>query len=162
MGGIRLKRILIDNTCLDTMCTNEEMYRDLSKMYEFCISSTIVEELACIPDEKKEKRIQTFIAFSKAQVKFVSDVVGVIGTSRIGCFRLPDETAIQVYEAILNESKSNKKDAIIAATAVQENCTLLTNDKKSYLKMKDNKFPVMNFDELCFVYKKAKEGDFHE
>ena len=153
-----MTRVLIDNNCIDTLRDNEEMYAELSQSHEFLVSSSVVEELAGIPDTKKEIRIQTFLAFSKAQVKFVTDAVAVWDVSRWNYARWPEERTIEVYEKILNKEKSNIRDAIIAATAVMESCILLTNDTKLTTKMKNNNYAVMSFSELYSIYQ-ASKGD---
>ena len=49
---------------------------------------------------------------------------------------------------ILNQNKSNIVDAVIATTAVANDCILITEDKKLYNKMKNFGYKVMNFAEL--------------
>lgn len=147
------QRVLIDNNCIDTLGVFSDIYKHLTSQYEFCVSSIIVEELASIPDDKMEKRIKTFIALSKAEVKFVLDAIKIYGVTRYDCCRYADEKTRKVYHEILNESGNNVKDAIIAATAAYENCILLTNDKELYKKMKEHGYAVMSFDELKAQYK---------
>ena len=50
------------------------------------------------------------------------------GESYLGSYE-----ASNVYYNILNESKNNIADAIIAATAYENDCIVLTYDKKFYI-----------------------------
>ena len=105
----------------------------------------MVGELAKIPDSKQNKRIALFITFSKLGATFIPDSCAIYGHSRYGCCKWG---AGKVYHEILNDSKNNIEDAIIADTAVTNDCILLTNDSRFYNKMKRLNYNVMNFTEF--------------
>lgn len=71
--------------------------------------------------------------------------VSILGKARLGYTRLGDGS---VYHKILNDSKNNISDAIIADTAVIEGCILITEDIKFQKKMKRYEYDVMSFDEF--------------
>jgi rRNA-processing protein FCF1 len=142
---LKKKRILIDNNCIDTILENLDFYENMKSKYEFCVCTSVVEELANIPDTNKEKRITVFICLAKIEAKFLPDSVFVAGHSRTGVACVSNA---EIYHKILCESKSNISDAIIAETAVRNNCMLLTNDLRLYKKMKDNNYDVITFEDL--------------
>ena len=73
----------------------------------------------------------------------------ILGYSKLdGESTFCSQSTSEVYKKIINETCSNRSDAIIAATAVQHNYILLTDDKRLYSKMKKYGYKVMTFDEL--------------
>lgn len=139
------EKILIDNNTVDFILENKDLFIRAARRYQFYVCTSVVEELASIPDSKKDKRITLFIALSKFGATFINDSCLIVGYSRIGACNIGD---FRVYEEILNESKNNVRDAIIANTAVVNNCILLTGDIALYKKMKNLKYRVMNFEEF--------------
>lgn len=139
------KKILFDNNAIDTVLKNSDLYKSLIHKYEFYVCTTVIEELANISDNEKEKRIKLFISFAKMEMKFISDSVFILDHSRLDCACLGNGV---VYNQVLNKNKSNIKDAIIADTAVTRDCILLTEDKKLYKKMKSLNYKVITLEEL--------------
>ena len=138
-------KILIDNNTVDFILENEQLFIKANKKYKFFVCTSVVEELAKIPDTKKDRRIRLFISFSKFGATFINDSCFALGYSRFGVSNLGE---CKVYKEILNESKNNIRDAIIADTAVTNDCILLTNDTDFYNKMKNLNYRVMNFKEF--------------
>lgn len=67
------------------------------------------------------------------------------GRARLGYTRLGEGV---VYKSILKENGSNADDAMIADTAVFEGCTLITEDRELYMKMKSQNYDVMSLSEF--------------
>lgn len=138
-------KILFDNNAIDTILDNFNLFKKLSKFYSYFASPTILEELATIPDDKKEKRIKNIISMFQLNFKLINDSVFIIGHSRLNCACLGNG---YIYNKILNKSKNNIKDAIIADTATINKCILYTNDLRLYNKMKKLNLNVINLEEL--------------
>lgn len=138
-------KILIDNNTVDFILSNEELFVNAAEKYSFFVCTSVVEELAKIPDSKQNKRIRLFIALSKFGVTFINDSCFILGYARFGVSNLGEG---KVYKEILNDSKNNIRDAIIADTAVANDCILLTSDISLYKKMKKLNYSVMNFEEF--------------
>jgi rRNA-processing protein FCF1 len=140
-----MDKILLDNNGIDFILENEELFIKATKKYNFYVCTNVVEELAKIPDTKKEKRIRLFITLCKFGATFINDSCHVLGVGRLGMSNLGEGT---VYYEILNENNSNVRDAIIADTAVTNNCILLTDDTRLNKKMKNLNYRVMKFKEF--------------
>lgn len=138
-------KILIDNNTVDFILDNEDLFVKATSRYDFFVCTSVVEELASIPDSKKDKRIKLFITLSKFGATFINDSCFILGYARFGVSNLGE---YKVYKEILNESKNNVRDAIIADTAVTNNCILLTGDTGLYKKMKNLNYRVINFEEF--------------
>ena len=67
------------------------------------------------------------------------------GRARLGYVRLGSG---EVYRKIVKSNGSNTDDAVIADTAVSEGCTLITEDKDLYTRMKNNGYDVMYLDDF--------------
>lgn len=140
-----MEKILLDNNAIDFLFQNEEIFIKAKKNYQFFVSASVVEELANIPDEKKEKRIKLFISLCKLETTFLNDSCCIVGFARFGVSNLGEG---KVYKEILKESKGNVRDAILADTAVSNGCVLLTDDKGLSERMRKHGYKVVNFEEF--------------
>lgn len=140
-----MKRILIDCNCIDFLLTNEIDFLEKKSKYNYFVSSSVVEEIATIPDDKKNKRICLFLALCKIGASFLNDSCFILGKARLGFSNLGNGT---VYSQILNESHNNIRDSIIADTAVTNDCILLTNDLKFCKKMNKLGYAALSFEEF--------------
>jgi predicted nuclease of predicted toxin-antitoxin system len=82
--------------------------------------------------------------------KLVPISVFVLGRARLGYARLGEGL---VYNKILKDNGSNKNDAIIADTCVNEGCILITEDKELHDRMIVNGYSVMYLDEFIKTIK---------
>ena len=140
-----MDKILIDNNSVDFILENGEVFVEATKKYKFFVCTSVVEELAKIPDTKLEKRIKLFVSLCKFGATFINDSCFVLGYARIGMSNLGD---CKVYNEILNSNRTNVRDSIIADTAVTNSCILLTNDTALYNKMKRFHYSVINHTEF--------------
>jgi len=138
-------KLLIDNNIINKLLENIELFKKKRDRISYCVSAQIVEELANIPDSKKEDRIKLFISLAQIEAQFLLDSVMIWDISRFDLSKYGDGI---VYNKILKESKNNIRDAIIADTAVSNDCILLTNDVDLYSRMKNFGYDVLNFDEF--------------
>lgn len=95
--------------------------------------------------KKKATRIINMIRLASLRAKLIPTSVVISNYSRLDMARMGNGI---VYNQMLNESKNNIKDAIIADTAVTESCTLITEDVELYKKMKRHSYSVMNITEF--------------
>lgn len=114
--------------------------------YELCVASIQVEELAQIPDSKKETRIQHIFCLCEMKATIVPTAV-VLGYGRLGFCAFADENDT-TYEELLNESKNNIHDAMIGDAAKREGCLLITNDDRFAKKLRRNGIETMSFEEF--------------
>lgn len=139
------KKLFLDNNSIDVIYENNKLFEKLKKIFIYCISPSVLEELANIPDNKKEKRIKNLITLIELQPKFIYDSVFILDYSRLDCACLGDG---KVYNEILNNSHNNVRDAIVADTAINNKCILFTEDVRFYNKMKKRGYDCVNLIDL--------------
>jgi rRNA-processing protein FCF1 len=113
--------------------------------YEYLVTTTQIEELCNISDSKIEIRKQNFLRLAKLHAKLVSTSVSILGDAVLGSTILG---VGEVYDNTLKESGENIHDSIIADTAIDNGCTLITTDKNLYNKMKSQECSVMTLKEF--------------
>lgn len=138
-------RILLDNNAIDKMGDHLNFIKRHTEI-EFFICREVAGEVSQTESYNPTTNI---ISLLKAGVKYLPNTGFVIGHSLLdGESTLSSDSQNQVYYNILNKTRSNISDAIIASTACNNNCTLLTYDKKLYRKMKKYSYGVTTFEEL--------------
>ena len=139
-------KILLDNNAIDQIVNNIDFIKT-HKEISFYICREIAEEVSQKSDSYNPT--QNIISLLKVGVSYLPNSVFILGHSLLdGESQFCDENTALVYKNILKETKSNISDAIIAATAVKNNCTLLTYDGGLYKKMKNCGYSVITFEEL--------------
>ena len=136
---------MFDSNMFDNLpnCIDKIIYSKVE--YEYYVTTLQIEELCKIPDSKKDKRISLITHLAILRPKLIPIPTFVLGYAKLGQVKLGDGIE---YNKILNKTKSNIADALIASTAVNEGCTLITDDTKLTTKMKNNNYPVMSFSEF--------------
>lgn len=134
-------RIMFDTNAFDKIKSDVPLLKNATEKYEFYITSIQIEELAAIPDDKKNIRISNLKNLCQIRpivvpTPFTFDHVD------FGCFTFHSEPK---YSQFLNENKSNMNDALIAAAATYEKCILVTDDKWITHKMELAKENVMSY-----------------
>jgi len=147
LGGTHLKKIMFDSNVFDKLPEFiGRVQNSAGSQYEYYITSIQVEELCEIPDDKQDIRKTNILMLVELRAKLVPISVFILnGRARLGYARLGNG---EVYRKILNDKKTNIDDAVIADTAVYEGCTLVTQDKDLYKKMKNNNYDVMYLEEF--------------
>lgn len=112
--------------------------------YELCVAAIQVEELAQIPDDKMETRIQHILCLCEMKATIVQ-TAAVMEHGRLGFCAFADENDT-TYEDLLNESKNNIHDAMIGDAAKREGCLLITNDCRFKKKLCRNGIDAMSFE----------------
>ena len=139
-------KILLDNNAIDQVAKNIDFIKE-HKEISFYICREVAEEVSA----KSGTYFATgnVISLLKAGVSYLPNAVFILGHSLLdGESEFCDERTGSVYDNILYENKSNVSDAIIASTAVSNNCILLTYDSRLYKRMKKFGYEVITFEEL--------------
>lgn len=141
-----MKKIMFDTNIFDKLGTFIGDIKNTTNNFEYYVTTIQIEESCEIPDSKIETRKINILRLAELRAKMVPISVFVLnGRSRLGYARLGEGV---VYKSILKENGSNADDAIIADTAVFEGCTLITDDKELYTKMKSQQYDVMSLSEF--------------
>lgn len=136
---------LLDNNAIDKLSKNIDVVIKHPEIH-FFICREVVEEMS---NNKSYNPTRNVTALLKVGVKYVPNSLFILGYSKLdGESTFCSKSTSEVYKKIINENCSNISDAIIAATAVQHNYILLTDDKRLYTKMKKFGYQVMTFDEM--------------
>lgn len=149
-GNRIMKKIMFDSNALTNLLNSQknlrEFFESCSNRYEFYITAMQVEELAQIPDNKKNERITNLLCLCQMRAKLVN-TIGVYGKTRYGlcCYASKTENT---YQNLLNENHSNINDALIGDAAEREGCILITDDRRFITKLKNNNIPTMKFGDL--------------
>lgn len=139
-------KILLDNNAIDQIANNIDFIK-AHKEISFYICREIAEEVSRKSDTYNP--LTNIISLFKIAPSYLPNSVFVLGHSLLdGESQFCDKNTASVYENILKETKSNIPDAIIAATAVSNGCTLITYDSELYKKMKKYGYSVITFEEL--------------
>lgn len=137
--------ILLDNNAIDQLSKNINIIKNHPEI-QFYVCREVVGEMGNNKTFNPTRNITTLL---KVGVKYVPNSLFILGYSKLdGESTFCSQSTSEVYKKIINETCSNRSDAIIAATAVQHNYILLTDDKRLYSKMKKYGYKVMTFDEL--------------
>ncbi|WP_339322140.1 hypothetical protein [Paenibacillus sp. FSL W8-0194] len=142
-----MKKIMFDSNVFDKLPEFIDKVKNSSrKQFEYYITSIQVEELCEIPDAKQDIRKTNILMLVDLRATLVPISLFILnGRARFGYARLGEG---EVYRKILNDSKNNIDDAVIADTAVFEGCTLITQDKDLYKRMKNNSYDVMYLEDF--------------
>ena len=133
---------MLDSNAFDRL--HEVIPTIKSKLSEidFYVATVQVEEIAIIPDEKRDVRKRDFLTMIELRPHLVPHTF-TFDAFDFGHFSFEIEPK---YWSILKSTKSNKKDALIAATAIRNGCTLVTNDTELTKKMNQAGESVLSFD----------------
>ena len=135
---------MFDTNAYDKACENIALIKRSKRKCEFYITGIQIKEVASIPDSKKEKRESLLLSIVDLRPRIVPTpfTFDYISFSHFSFNSCPE------YYRILKESKVNRNDALIAATAIYEDCTLVTDDKELIKKMNQMRKDVVTFGEF--------------
>ena len=140
-------RIMFDSNAFDKMISagiDLDRIAESTK-HEYFITSIQIEELASIPDEKKEQRILNLLAMCKINARLLLTPT-VVDHARIGFCVFANEN--DAYNDLLKCTKSNVNDAMIGSTAKRENCTVVTDDDDFSKRLAKLAIPRMTYEEF--------------
>jgi predicted nucleic acid-binding protein len=148
---------MFDTNIFDKLPSIINKIKNSTDKYEYYVTTIQVEELCEIPDDKISKRKSNILMLADLRAKLVPISLFILnGRAQLGYVRLGDG---KVYHSMVEGNKGNSDDAIIADTAVSEGCTLITNDKAFYNRMKNNNYEVMTLEEFLA---EIEEGEASE
>lgn len=137
-------KIMFDTNVFDQLQNYMEMIKKSTNKYQYFITTIQIDELCEIPDIATRKN--NFLMLADLRATLVPLSVCILnGIAHLNYVRLGNG---EVYEQILSPSHNNINDAAIADTAVYENCTLVTDDKDFYKKMKRQGYASMKFNDF--------------
>ena len=152
-----MKNIMFDGNAFSNIITKgintTNFFDKCAEKYNFYVTAIQVEELANMPDEKKNLRVAHLLCLCKMRARLVN-TRAIWGKTRYGCCCYSDGKD-PTYKRLLNENNSNINDALIGDTAKKENCILVTDDKRFITKLKSCDIQTMTFDEF---YGSLEEG----
>jgi hypothetical protein len=115
---------------------------------EILFTHVTIEELAAIPDYERRCRLLIFLA---ALGRFVATGAFILGASRLDFGRLSDDgESIDVLSS--GRGESHLRDALIGATALVDNCALVTYDARLTARARDRGIEVLTTAELLAEY----------
>jgi rRNA-processing protein FCF1 len=124
------KNIMFDTNSFDKILSGEVNINAIKKSinlgYRYFITHIQTDELSNIPDNKKDKRAKLVLFLSAVAPSLIPTESFVLGYTRLGYGKLGTPG---YYEKLLNEKKTNIKDAIIGDTAIKNKFIIVTEDK---------------------------------
>lgn len=136
-----MKKIMLDSNIFDELCIDFNLIMKNKEKYKFYITYTQIDEINNMPKSKSEKKNKILENIERLEVEKVKASVTILGKCRLGQTKIGRG---KVYSKIVKDNGSNSNDSIIADTSVSEGCTLITNDKKLYNRMKRNNNAAMD------------------
>ncbi len=141
-------KVMFDSNAFDKLMglSQEIDFEQRETDYEYYITPIQVEELANIPDEKKEIRVRNFLQLSSMRAILIP-VPAIIGYARCGCATVVSEEESDILDQLGNGSTRHIKDDLIGTVAKEQGCTVITNDKKFIKRLNNNEISTMTFEE---------------
>lgn len=110
---------------------------------ELLFTHVNIDELAAVPDvDRRSRLLLALVDFGR----LVPTGALAVGFSRLGYARLMGD--VDVVEALRSGNVDHTRDALIAATAVYEQCALVTNEKRLTARARDRGIEVITSLEL--------------
>ncbi len=125
------KNIMFDTNSFDKILSGdipiELIKKSISLGYRYFITHIQTDEVSNIPDNKKDKRAKLVLFLSAVAPSLIPTESFVLGYTRWGYGKLG---TAGYYEKLLNENKTNIRDAIIGDTAIKNGFIIVTEDNK--------------------------------
>ncbi len=154
-GLNQLVKVMFDTNAFDKLLSYIPKLSRLVGRVEYYITDIQICELAKIPDDRKEIRLNNIRSLCALRPYLVS-VPFTFDCINFSKFSFKTETS---YEMILNETHSNRNDALIAAAAIHEGCILVTDDTRLIKRVLQSGNQAITFDIFIGKY---LETDFQE
>jgi hypothetical protein len=144
-----MRRVLLDANALDPVLNASGAYEALedavsSERLEVFFTHVTVDEIAATPDLERRQWLLNLLVFLGRPI-YTSGAV--VDFSRLNFCRLmadDDET----FEPLRSGSIKHSRDALIAHTALNERCALVTNEKRLAARARDQDVEVLTTVEL--------------
>jgi Predicted nucleic acid-binding protein, contains PIN domain len=140
-------KLIFDSNVFDDLITGKlDVEVVESKSQEIYITHIQVDEINKCEDREKRGRLFNFM--TQIRPEKIPTESFIIGTSRIGSAKIVDGNLIEELRGG-NYKKTN--DALIGETAIKNNLTLITNDKKFKNKVIELGGKALTVDELLNI-----------
>lgn len=141
--------VMFDTNAFDQASVDIHMFKSKQQTFTIYITSVQVEELAKIPDSRKKIRIENLQTLCSLRPMLIPTVFS-FDKLNFNFFSFKTEPA---YAKVIKQSKGNINDALIAATAIHENCLLVTDDIELSKRIKAVPYDaVMTYQEFKDTY----------
>ena len=141
-------RIMLDTNAFDKLIEVGGIDVSYSEKIQFFITNIQIKELASIPDEKIDKRINVFMMVCNLRPTIIPIAFSFSNLT----FSHLKYSGGEIVSDIRKENGSNEKDALIADAAVKEGCILITNDSELSKKMLKINKQAMTYENFALKY----------
>ena len=149
-----MRRVVFDTNAVDPLADSPGAFDAVkaavqAEQLEVLYTHVTIDELAEIPDRHRRA---TLILLLADVGRLVPTGTAAIGFSRLDFCRIGAAEDEDVMEALRSGNVDHTRDALIATTAVFEDCALITNDERLTKRSRERGIEVLSsaqfFDEL--------------
>lgn len=146
-----MRRVLLDSNALDPLMELFGAFEALrtavsSGELDILFTHVTVDEMAAIPELEKRQRLLIFLI---ALGRMIDTSSACLDVSRLDFCRLSDDG--DAFEALRSKKISHSRDALIAHTALAEQCALVTNEKRLTARSRDQGIEVLTTSDLLAI-----------
>ena len=144
-----MRRVMLDSNALDPLLHTPRAFEAFdqavkSGQLEILFTHITVDELAAIPDlEKRRTLLNLLIALGR----LIPTSGAVLDISRLNFYRVMSDDD-QTFEPLRSGNVRHSRDALIAHTALNERCALVTNEKRLAARARELSIEVLTTAEL--------------
>jgi rRNA-processing protein FCF1 len=144
-----MRRVLLDSNALDPVLNAFGAYEALedavnSEQLEVFYTHATIDEIAATPDLERRQWLLNLLVFLGRPIYTSGAVVDV---SRLNFCRVMADND-ETFEPLRSGSIKHSRDALIAHTALNESCALVTNEKRLAARARDQGVEVLTTAEL--------------
>ncbi len=144
-----MRRVLLDSNALDPLLTRSGAFETLdqavsSGSLEVLYTHITVDEIAATPDLETRQRLLNLLVFLGRPI-LTSGAVANFSRANF-CRVMSDDDG--TFEPLRSGNIKHSRDALIAHTALNEGCGLITNEKRLAARARDQGVEVLTTTEL--------------
>jgi rRNA-processing protein FCF1 len=149
-----VRRVLLDSNALDLLLTQVGAFEALeqavgSAELEVYFTHITIDEVAAIPEVEKRQWLLNLLVFLGRPILTSG---GVVEFSRLNfCRVMADDD--DTFEPLRSGSIKHSRDALIAHTALNEGCALVTNEKRLAARAREQGVEVLTTAELLAEFR---------
>jgi predicted nucleic acid-binding protein len=145
-----MRRVVFDSNAVDPLVDRPGAFELLEAAVEageleVLYTHVNIDELAEVPDVDRRA---TLILLLVAVGKLVPTGTAAVDFSRVNFCRVGADEDEDVFMALRSGNIDHTRDALIAATAIYEQCALVTNEQRLTKRSRDRGIEVLSSDEL--------------
>lgn len=151
-----MRRVVVDSNAMDPLMDLPGAYETIraavdARDLEILFTHVTIEELAAIPDYERRCRLLIFLVDLG---RLVATGAFIVGASRLDFGRLCDDT--ESLAILTGSGETHLRDALIAATALVDDCELVTYDARLTARARERGVEVLRTDELLTELRDAQ------